>query len=245
MVAPGPPPFLERWTTWLNGDLWQDVHGLVQRVTVFYGWDEVVGLAPDTSRAPGDFHNWVNRNYLDALVVSVSRLTDNDHRTASMVRLLTEIADHSSEITRSWFVSRASDFDREAAAARFDRIADANGDRLDPSVPREDCRLLRDSSGTIKSYVDQHIAHLDFNRQVVSLTVGNVHSATSNIYAVFKRWFQVITGNSLVHLTLAPWPHVLTLPWISPESAGAVADSARDRWIQLTDQAARDLDSRP
>ena len=224
------PEHLERWDEWIRGDLWKEVHEIVQQVHIFQSWTEAVEAADEKSKKPGFLHNWTAHNYLDSIAVGVRRLSDRDDRTRSLRRLLEEVEEGAEQLTREWWMSRAPEDLEDTWAAQFEEISRGNPN-VDAGVVREDRKRLVNACEIIKAYVDKHIAHLDADREEIEMpTIGDAHDAISVIYQVFHRWYQVITGAALALVQPPRWEHVLAMPWIDIETAASIADRRREEW---------------
>lgn len=102
MTAPNES--VRRWQEWLEGDLFQAVHGLVQLRDVFLGYNDLLGRLPERARTPGLFHSWTTHNYVNAMALGVRRMCDEDPRTASLARLLTELAERPDQLEGEWWL---------------------------------------------------------------------------------------------------------------------------------------------
>lgn len=224
------PSRLKRWTEWVEGDLWKEVHEIFNQVLVFRSWNEIIGEASEESKKPGFFHAWVTHNYLDSIASGVRRLSDADDRTNSLRRLLIEIREDADELTLDWWMSRALPDAEDVWERSFAELSNG-GEGLDPHVVEADEAELLDVCGKLKGYVDKNIAHLDADRSHIEMpTIGDAHEAVRSIYRIYHRWFQVVTGSSLAPLRPPRWEHVLATSWIDMETAALISDRRRDEW---------------
>lgn len=230
------PDWLEDWREWLEGDLFQQVHEILQQRLVFKSWNEIVDVAATDSKTPGLFHAWVNHNYIAALAVGVRRMCDRDTRTRSLVRLLEEIKEHAPELTREWWMGRwwpPDDEPSEPYLAQFDELS-SGGDHVDPAVVQADLDRLTEVSGVIREYVNKFVAHLDGDRaRVGPVTLGELHEAADTVYEVFHRWYELVTNVTLTVPAIEHWETVLTRPWITEEQAFAIFERRRAELKQL------------
>ena len=234
MVSETTPPRLPTWAEWLD-QLWDDIHGLVHSLLIFRGWNEIVATADPQTATPGNFHQWVNHNYVAYLAVTIRRLTDTRRDTVSLVRLLDDVARHTSDISRSWFVSRAIPQDRRLAEEQFDQLSTADGTHMDRRIPRGDRERLMTDCDKIKSYVDTQIAHLGREQlPEEGPTFEDAHSASASIYALYRKWYEILKERSLAPMLPEPWQQIFTVPWLSPDQASAIADRVRTTWISET-----------
>ena len=80
----------------------------------------------------------------------------------------------------------------------------------------------------VKRYVNKHIAHLDADRDAVSLTLGDVHGGADTVYEVFHHWYQLISNTSLAVMDPQPWEYIFTAGWIGEDDAAGLFE-ARSR----------------
>lgn len=217
--------WLDDWSEWLKDDLFQQVHQLVQQREVFKSWNEIVDVAAPESKTRGLFHAWVNHNYVTSLAVGVRRMCDQDTRTRSLVRLLSEIEENAAELTRDWWAGRwwpEGDDPPDRYLDGFNELS-SGGDHVDPAVVRADLEKLADACKVVKGYVDKHVAHIDGDRQSLGpVTLGDVHTAADTVYEVFHRWYQLVTNTVLTVALVEPWEHGFTVPWITDDEASEI-----------------------
>ena len=225
------PDRLDSWVEWLNGDLWRQVHDLVNQYLVFGSWNEIVGLANDASKEPGWFHRWIVHNYQDSLASGVRRLSDTNPSTASFVRLLMEVERDAPQLTYEWWMSRAIVGLEDDWEKHFYELSDGH-DHIIRAVVRADKERVVEACQRIKDYVNSHIAHLQRDRTDVAIpTFGDAHEAVLIIYEMFLKWFWVIDGASPAALRPpVRWEHTLAVPWIDEETAEEVAKRRSAEW---------------
>ncbi|MDE0675181.1 MAG: hypothetical protein F4Z79_00350 [Acidimicrobiia bacterium] len=79
--------FLRTWLQELQGPIW----GMLNSREVFRSWNELVGAAEWPEHTNGHFIQWVNRNYLRSLMVTIRAMNDERRDTRSLRRLLQNI----------------------------------------------------------------------------------------------------------------------------------------------------------
>ncbi len=234
MVGERLPPRLPIWIDWLD-QLWDDVHGLVHSLLIFRGWNEIVAAADSHTTTPGNFHQWVNHNYVAYLAVTIRRLTDTRRDTVSLVRLLDDVARNTSDLSREWFLARAIPQDRPLAERQFRQLSTASGAHIAQRIPRGDRERLIADCDKIKSYVDTRLAHLRREQlPVEGLTFGDAHRAGASIYSMYRKWHEILTEHSLAPLLPEPWQQIFTIPWLNTAQATEIAERVRTTWIRDT-----------
>jgi hypothetical protein len=152
-------------------------------------------------------------------------MCDRDSRTRSLIRLLSEIADHATELTRDWWSARwwpEGDEPPKHYLERFDELS-LGGDHVDPAAVRADLERLAKVCKVVKSYVDKHVAHIDGDRESHGpVTLGEIHTAADTVYEVFHRWYQLVTNAVLATPLAEPWEHGFTVSWITRDEASEI-----------------------
>jgi len=221
----GLPEWLAGWQEWLEKDLFEQVHGILLERQVFRSWNEIVDAAVPESKAPGLFHNWVNQNYFAALAMGVRRMCDLNSQTRSLARLLEEIKEHASSLTKDWWMGRWYAPDEAPPENYVKAFAtwSSEGEHVDPEVVQRDLDILRDCRSAVTPYVNKYVAHLDKDRaSAIRVTLGEVHAAAESVYRVFHRWYQLVTNVALSVPVVGAWEQVFTVRWITDEKAREV-----------------------
>lgn len=211
-----PHPTVEKWIKWLQDELFQGVHGLIQSQKVWSGYNELLGIMPTEAKTPGLFHSWIRSNYVVETAVTVRRLMDRDPRSVSLVRLLEEMVANPGLIERDlWIGRRMGLHDEDELHAAWASWGGDVEQHLDPQIPLRDMCQLLEASRALRTYVNKHVAHMDANRSEfkVGITFGEVAEIVSMVYDVYKRYFEFLTEASLAELTLPPWKSVFKVPW--------------------------------
>lgn len=76
--------FLRTWLQELQGPIW----GMLNSREVFRSWNKLVGAAEWPEHTNGYFIQWVNRNYLRSLMVTIRAMNDQRRDTRLLRRLL-------------------------------------------------------------------------------------------------------------------------------------------------------------
>ncbi len=172
------------------------------------------------------FFDQLSSSYGISQSAAVRRQTDRDPRVISLARLLVEIKDDPSRLSRERFVSQYDLDQQERGDQVFtSQFAGEVGDHVDPALVETDLQRLEDNALEITTYVNRHVAHADARPMQTLPTYAELNSAIDTIGDLFKRYYTLVTVESYLELVPTPqydWEAVFREPWILP------ADGRRD-----------------
>jgi hypothetical protein len=161
---------------------------------------------------------------------AIRRQTEaHDEDVASLARVIFEMRETPTLLTREWWVGLWSEPDDEeewtywrARAVRGwdEQFGGDVGDHLDPSIPEADLDALLDESKKVRDYVDMHVAHFDARtirrdggqpepepedaptRKGAELpTLDDVHETIDLIGRLFTKYENLLTAATWAELT--------------------------------------------
>jgi hypothetical protein len=184
----------ELHTRWCEdfGRLAQHVHHIHIRGEIIEGLD--AELARTKREGSGIVVNVLRPMYAEAQAIRVRLLVDNRKGTRSLSRLVSDMAEHSTVLTRERYVARYEESGmKELGNADFDRIA---GQRAD-HVPRKRLLVIRaeiEAAGeVVKRYVDERIAH-ERRETEASLNFGQLKTAIHKLSELYTIVGEILTG---------------------------------------------------
>ncbi len=107
-------------------------------------------------------------------------------------------------------------FARKTFAEKF---AGEVGNHLDPSIPQGDLARLAEIAETVKSYVDQHVAHSDQKPGETMPTFNDIDAAIDVIGDLFTKYVLLLTAAGYAQLTPViqhNWKAIFREPWLPP-----------------------------
>ena len=190
-------------------------------------WREVSSMLEANGQLPDSYWwEFMRDTYATTQAVAVRRQADTNRDAASLGKLIEEIRDDPSRITREFWIGLWDEppFGFEHVIAQkgwAEQYGREVRDHLDPAIPAADFEMLRTVAANVKAYVDEHVAHADAAAASVTLTLGDVHAAVEVIGDLFKRYYNLLTAGSYAELVPAiqhDWQAVFRVPWLRPES---------------------------
>lgn len=214
-----------KWKKWCERPIHNDVLTMYLRR---YAWREVGKILDDNSEQLPDSYWWefMRDTYGTTQAVAVRRQADTHRDAATLGKLIEQMRDDASRITRDFWFGLWTfeddrfglDLDRRMAQQAWDEhYGGSVGAHLDPAIPTVDLETLTKGAANVKRYVDQHVAHADAVQAQVTLTFEEVHAAIDVIGYLFRKYYNLLTAASYVHLEAAihhNWKAAFQVPWM-------------------------------
>lgn len=176
------------------------------------------------SLPPSHFLDYLGHWYGTTQAAAVRRQADTDPRVVSLARLMTEIRDDPTRITRDWFMAHYNDFDQRRGLETWHmRFGGEVGEHVDPANIVLDLETLADTARRVSEFVDRHVAHTDLKPLKISLTFDEVDAAIDGISEMFQKYMLLLTNSQYAFLVPAfqyDWLAIFREPWIKQEGGG-------------------------
>src|SRR5215813_12370502 len=95
--------YRRRWRAWLPV-MYRDLSDMLAKRDVFWQLQEIAKENPKIL-TPGEFFDWMCRNYITAITVGIRSFVDHSNNVHSLWRMLYEILEHPKVINRNAHVS--------------------------------------------------------------------------------------------------------------------------------------------
>jgi len=222
--APAGPP-----QEWLDAMriIWEEAVELLDYRLVYRRIQDMIRRNP---RLPNDslVYKWINASYAYSTSMAVRRLVDPSRGTISLRRLLEQIANRPTGITRAWFVG-TSDRSKEAlpvqdwssADREFDELTGTRDPYASAAVVKADFDKLWQAGETIQQYTHEYLAHRSARPTTWLVTYGNLNEAIDAITQIADRYARLLkVGVVMVPPLPEDFLDVFRVPW-DPEAARA------------------------
>src|SRR5947209_6137446 len=106
---------------------------------------------------------------------------------------------HCGMLTWDFYVTRFGNDEKRLALARDtwnENYAGVVGDHLDPRIPREDLRALRDGLSGVEGFVNDHLAHRSSTAHLAppTVTFADLHTGIDLVGSVWRKYNGLVTG---------------------------------------------------
>jgi hypothetical protein len=207
-----------KWRRWCDEHIRPDVYSMHLHRHVF---QEISAITNAQELPSSYFFEYLGETYATAQMIAVRRQADLHPQSASLGKLLSEIADDPERISRKFYVEAWGEDDARQASAAFDSFAGKGDEHIDPLLVRRDLKSLSDTAESVTRYVNEYIAHSDARPKAAVPTFEELNVAIDSLGRLYDRYNNVLTGGSS-HGSLTPviidhdWKAVFRVPWIEP-----------------------------
>jgi hypothetical protein len=206
-----------KWTEWI-GAIKTDLSNIVNARAVFKEFRDVLEKNDAWIRQNhGDrFCGFVVRGYVIHVVLGVRRHAKTKGESISLARLLDQMRKCAGQVTVDSYVkllpSEPSTIRwQQATFAAFSR----DGKVLSEEIIGADLDKLRQCAGTIESFADKALAHLDSKKFDGELTFGAIHDAIGVCDKLVCRYLGLLKGDGYDTLEASvqyPWTRIFSVP---------------------------------
>jgi hypothetical protein len=208
-----------------------DLTDLLGKREIFWELQEVAQENPNVLQH-GAFFDWMCRNYIAAVVMSVRGFVDERSDVLSLWRMLYEILEHPGVINRRAHCALYRGTSAQAldmGNITFDNIASKGASLLSQRDIKRDMRDLEDASARVKIFANKRIAHRAPARELRRHPKFNeLDAAMDTIDRVFCKYNLALTASGMSSAQATRqynWMEVLYEPWIKPGSKFHSADA--------------------
>lgn len=198
---------IAKWTRWLD-EIRVHVLNLHHHREL---WSRIRhAIETEAADTPDVFLAHYTQLYVDGQVMAVRRVVDpTDKQSVSLGRLLADIVNQHTVLTRERYVAMHEDGDdrewarkdrKRRAVEVFNEYWGDGTDALDPAKVAADLEELKVLSREVRSFATKTVAHID-RRGVNALpTFDNLDTAIEVVADTFKRYALLLTASSWVDL---------------------------------------------
>jgi hypothetical protein len=206
-----------KWDAWFDQLDTETINLVVQRH--LYGEFVQVVKSNPRLREPNLFLFWHSVWYSSAMAISIRKLVDPRKDVISYRRLLEEIRDNPTVITRARFKLNFvdSNYDESLADLDFDNYAGAGREHLDPSVVKGEIDELLNKTARLRKYVNKRVAHHDQQEFDAIPQFRDLDEAVDFVGRLHRQYFHIFKclGYDNLLPPLGDWKSVFRYPWLS------------------------------
>lgn len=187
---------------------------------VFRELQTIVGANPALQDKSGWFLQWIATSHACREAVAIRRHAKSDEKSISLLRILQELAENPTLVSRAEFVQRYTDKGLPSSMGNgdFDAHVGKGKDRLCADAVRQEIEEFKTAAKGIEHIVDRQIAHVDRRGRSMDVpTFAEVERCTAIMERLVLRYELLLTGGSsptLMPMFQFDWKDVLTIPWL-------------------------------
>jgi hypothetical protein len=208
---------LEKWDRLLS-TIYEDMTQQATSRTVFRETAALVAANPLVPKE-SDFFDFLERWYVDSVVMGLRRQVKIHPDSVSLAGLLEDIAQNPALLSRQRFVGLYPPGESSRAEKAFDKHIGSGAKHVDPAVVRADLDKLKQLATGCEEYADRLIAHRDRRPLQAVPTYPELNAALDFSEALLQRYYLLIRGDGLASVAakfLYPWKRVFEVPWMPP-----------------------------
>jgi hypothetical protein len=227
---------LTEWNSWLGTDpnaeatIYKELIDLSRIRHIFQGVAEMV-RENEQVQQHSLFHEVFSLNYAHSVLMYLRRQVQP--AGVSMHRLLRDLKEHHSLVTRDWYVHLYTDgkngllrehAERSANSvfSRYCACSEDDEDMLDPSLVQEDIDRLQDIRESICDFVNWRVAHAVMNEPEQVPTYEQLDEWADTLEVQFKKYLLLLQGsgmNGLMPVINHDWRAIFRVPWLPPKDS--------------------------
>lgn len=210
---------LKKWIRWLVV-IHDDVQRLLVNQNIFWEVQEIIKNNKRLHK-PSSFYQYLGDTYISYATIGIRRQLKIDKTSISFARLLTDISQHPSTLSRSYYKSLfKGSVVEDLADEEFDRYSE-KGAHISVAMVKSDFTTLKSVSAKVEDFVDKRIAHHDKRRPKVLPKFHEVDTCIATLDTLYVKYHLIFHAASVD--TLMPpyqydWKEVFYEPWLVAEA---------------------------
>jgi hypothetical protein len=196
-----------------------DLTGLFRKREIFWDLQEIAKENPKVL-SPGAFFDWMCKNYITAVTVSIRALMDQSSDVHSLWRMLYEILEHPGIISRRSHVSlyRTAPKELDLGNKTFDTVVGRSKQYLPNGMIRADLRKLEDASARVRRFVNKRVVHRTSPGEIRKIPkFAELDEVIDVLDRIFCKYDLLLTAAGTMSTRVErnnDWRRVLHTPWI-------------------------------
>jgi len=210
---------LKKWIGWLK-IVHDDIMQLIVKRNIFWELQEIIKANSELHK-PSSFYKYLGDTYIAYISIGIRRQIKIDKKSISFARLLTELSETPSILSRKYYVSLYHGSAVEHLADRdFDKFCGSNKEFISPNMVTTDLEELNRVAAVVEDFADKRIAHYDTRQPKVLPRFEQVDlclDALDKLYCKYHLVFHASFMNSLMPTYQYDWKQIFTVPWLKNE----------------------------
>lgn len=206
---------LDKWKRWLDR-IEEEITELFVIREIFYEVQRMVEENPRIQK-PSSFYSFLAKGYTAAAAMGVRRQLKCDGTSISFLRLMNEIIENPTLLSREHFVGLGEAENAELLNRVFDRHADKSGKYVDVHRMKSDRDGLKQKGKKCETFADRYIAHLDKRGMPGIPSFAELDTCIDFLGELLKRYVLLLRADTL--LSVLPtyqydWKAIFREPWM-------------------------------
>ncbi len=208
---------IKLWQDWIK-DIANDLIDVADNRHVFNEFHAV--LERNTELQKGNiFLDYIIANYASAMVSAIFRIADDKKGTASLTRLLREIAVDSRLLNKQWFGEQyektESAIPKEIGYRDYENNFEETHHLTQDDIEK-DIKAIEQATSKINSFRHKRIAHKDANKSVkINTSFKDLYDTIDALKPLVHKYYLLLTqGDIELESTITyDWERIFREPW--------------------------------
>jgi len=210
---------LKKWICWLKV-VHDDVQQLLINRNIFWDVQEIIKNNPDLHK-PSSFYSYLGDTYVAYVSIGIRRQVKVSKQSISFARLLSEIIETPSVLSREYYrgLYKGSVVE-DLADQHFDRFSGSGKACISGDMVRADLEELNLAASKVEDFADKRIAHHDKCKPKVLPKFNEVDDcldALDRLYVKYHLVFHASFMESLMPTYQYDWKEIFEIPWLRRE----------------------------
>jgi hypothetical protein len=210
---------LKKWIKWLKV-VHDDIQQLLVKRNIFWEVQEII-KSNNALHKPSSFYDYLGDTYVAYVSIGIRRQIKVNSQSISFARLLTEIIDTPSVLSRKYYTGLYEGSVVEDLADRdFDKFSGSGQSCISKSMVETDLNRLNQVSSKVEDFADKRIAHHDKRIPKVLPKFNEVDACLDvldELYVKYHLVFHADAMDSLMPTYQYDWKVIFEVPWLKPE----------------------------
>ncbi len=207
---------LKKWKRWLKV-VHDDLQQLLVNRNIFWEVQTIIKNNMEL-RKPSSFYTYLGDTYVAYISIGIRRQVKVSSQSISFTRLLTEIVDTPSVLSRKYYTGLYRGSVVEDMADRdFDKFSGRGQSHISKDMVSSDLRKLYRVASKVEDFVDKRIAHHDKRKPKILPKFDEVDACLDvldKLYVKYHLAFNASSMNSLMPTYQYDWKEIFKVPWV-------------------------------
>ncbi len=206
-----------KWIRWLE-IIHKEVTSLSVNRHIFWEVQEIIKKNKKIQK-PSSFYEFLGSAYASLAVMGIRRQVKIDKQSISFARLLDQISNTPTAISRQRFVALygANSMMTEIGERDFKKFSDKSGRHVDPNIAVADLKLLQKKALKCEKFADMRVAHFDKRALKNPPTFNDLDECIDYLEELLKKYtliFRAVCLDSVLPTWQYDWKEIFLHPWI-------------------------------
>lgn len=207
---------LRKWLRWLKV-VHDDIQQLLIKKNIFWEVQDIIKNNSEIHK-PSSFYRYLGDTYIAYISIGIRRQVKIDKQSISFARLLTELAQTPTSLSRKYYVGLYKGSTVEHHADRdFDRFCGNDKNCISSDMVVSDLDELILTASVVEDFADKLIAHRDKRQPKVLPRFDQVDQCLDTLdqlYCKYRGVFHASAMSSLMPVYQYDWKKIFTVPWL-------------------------------